>query len=125
MQYSPKLKKAMEEIKEVLVKYDIAASITLHTPGHAEYLNHLRPSYSCADIDTATGQFTLKAKKIHFKSEAERMEKLTATSNMLLLLSTSTGENAMSLIEASEVTDKLLNASHDGGGHSSSTTQNN
>jgi hypothetical protein len=31
MQYSPKLKKAMEEIKAVLNKHDIAASVILHT----------------------------------------------------------------------------------------------
>ena len=125
MQYSPKLKKAMQEIKEILLKHDIAGTVTIHTPGHAEYLNHITPSYSCAKIDETTGKFELKAKKVHFAHEAERQNKLTATSNMLNLLSDVTAKNVLNLIQASEVTDKFLNAEHDGEGHTSHTTQNN
>lgn len=50
MQYSPKLKKAMQEIKEILEKNDIAGFVVLHTPGFSEYMNHLSTSYSCAEI---------------------------------------------------------------------------
>lgn len=32
MQYSPKLKVAMDEVKDVLKKYDIAGFVVLHTP---------------------------------------------------------------------------------------------
>lgn len=41
MQYNPKLKKAADEIKLILQKYDIAANVILHTPGHSEYLYRL------------------------------------------------------------------------------------
>lgn len=127
MQYSPKLKKAMEEIKEILRKHDIAANIVLHTPGHAEYLTHIKPSYSCASIDELTGKFELKAKKIHFTNEAERLNKLSDTSNMLNLLAEATGRTAMNLISASEVTDTFLNAKHtdEESGHTGHTQQNN
>lgn len=125
MQYSPKLKKAMEEIKEILRKHDIAGTITLHTVGHAEYLNHITPSYSCAKIDELTGKFELRARKIHFSNEAERLNKLTATSNMLSLLADVTAKNVLNLINASEVTDKFLNAEHGDEGHSSHSQQNN
>lgn len=125
MQYSPKLKKVMEEIKEILLKHDIAATVALHTPGYAEYLNHITPSYSCATIDELNGKFALKAKKEHFLNEAERINKLSATSNMLNLLSDVTAKNVMNLIQASEVTDVFLNANHEDGGNTSTATQNN
>lgn len=51
MQYSPKLKKAAEEIKQILQKYDIAANVILHTSGHSEYLLHITPTYSCAWLE--------------------------------------------------------------------------
>lgn len=125
MQYSPKLKKAMEEIKEILLKHDIAGTVTIHTPGFAEYMNHITPSYSCARIDELNGTFALKAKKEHFLNEAERINKLSATSNMLNLLSDVTAKNVLNLINASEITDKFLNSEHEDGGNTSSVTQNN
>lgn len=124
MQYAPKLKTAMTEIKAILLKHDIAGVVVLHTPGFSEYLNHVTPSYSCAILED--GKFTLKAKKEHFKSEEERLENLKNTANMMHHLSDVTGRIAMNLIEAAEVTDKFLNAKHEGGnGHTSHIQQNN
>ena len=125
MQYSPKLKKAMEEIKEILHKHDIAGVVAIHTEGHAEYLNHITPSYSCANIDELNGKFELRAKKAHFSNDAERLNKLRATANMLSLLSDVTARNAMSLMQASAAADSLFNAEHFDGGHSSNAQQNN
>lgn len=51
MQYSPKLKIAMDEIKQVLKKHDIAGFVVLHTPGFTEYLNRVDPSYSSTFMD--------------------------------------------------------------------------
>jgi len=51
MQYSPKLKVAMEEIKAILAKNDIAGMVLLHTPGHGEYFIKVDPTYSCAFIE--------------------------------------------------------------------------
>lgn len=62
MQYSPKLKKAMEEIKRILKDHDIAASVVLHTPGHSEYYLRINPSYSCATLNK--GELRVKAKLI-------------------------------------------------------------
>lgn len=115
----------MEEIKQVLMKYDIAGTITIHTMGHAEYLNHITPSYSCAKINELTGQFELKAKKEHFSNEAERINKLTATSNMLNLLADVTAGNVLNLINASKITDEFLGAEHGNKGNTTNSTQNN
>lgn len=47
----PKLKAAMEEIKAVLRRHDIAAVVTLQSPGALEYLYELSPSWSCIHIE--------------------------------------------------------------------------
>lgn len=41
-----KLKKAMEEIKAIIEKYDVAGVVNLHAPGHGEFYQNLTPSYS-------------------------------------------------------------------------------
>lgn len=52
LDHSPKLRQAMEEIKDVLKKHDIAGLVMLHTPPrHSEYLMHIVPSYSCAKFE--------------------------------------------------------------------------
>ena len=61
MQYSPKLKKAAEEIKSILKKYDIAANVVLHTPGHSEYLLEITPTYSAAWLENGIVRFRARA----------------------------------------------------------------
>lgn len=51
MQYSPKLKTAMERIKAILKEYDIAGAVILHSPGFSEYLIKIDASYSCAKFE--------------------------------------------------------------------------
>ena len=124
MQYSPKLKMAMEEIKEILKKHDIAASVVLHTPGWAEYLLRIDPSYSCA---------TLSEKGIRVKAKAEDFggnvdllgEVLTNTANMLHNLHTVGLHNSTALGEVSKQVDQLLESQHLDGGHTSHRQQNN
>lgn len=87
MQYSPKLKKAAEEIKEILLKYDIAANVILHTPGFSEYLLHLTPTYSCAWIENGDNG-----------NEAMRNQKIADTLNMFRLLSDTSGHTALALL---------------------------
>src|SRR4051794_32984450 len=83
MQYSPKLKAAAEEIKQVLKKYDIAATCVLHTPGAIEYLFRVDPSYSCAKVE---GPLLKLRAKLHedFKGDKkEQINTLTDTADML------------------------------------------
>jgi hypothetical protein len=73
MQYSPKLKKAMEEIKAVLNKHDIAASVILHTPGFTEYLNHVDTSYSCVTIEGNKLRIQTKGRSHQHKTDSVNM----------------------------------------------------
>lgn len=124
MQYSPKLKKAMEEIKAVIKKHDIAGMVVLHTPGHSEYFIALSPSYSCAKVEH--GQVRVKAKLTDFGGDKKEWTlKVTDTSNMLNLIGEVAGRTALTIMELSKQVDKAVNAEHTGGGHSSHTEQNN
>lgn len=124
MQYSPKLKKAMNEIEAILIKYDIAGIVSLHTPGHGEYLSHLSPSYSCAKFEG--DNLRIRAKKEDYSGSAEvRNRFLKDTSNILHVLSNNTGMIAINLVEISKTVDNILGADHFGGGHSSHIDQNN
>lgn len=74
MQYSPKLKNAMEEIKAILKKHDIGASVILHTPGFTEYLNHVDTSYSC---------LTFEGDNIRIKTHGRTHQHKTDSINMV------------------------------------------
>lgn len=123
MNYSPKLKKAMEEIKAIVKKYDIAASVVLHTPGNSEFLLEITPSYSCAKLNHDHIHF--KAKKEDFNNELLRMQTIADTSNMMNLLGETLGKNALMLMQVSDEFDKITGAEHEDGGFTSHTTQNN
>jgi hypothetical protein len=123
MQYNPKLKIAMEEIKEILHKHDIAGAIVIHTPGHSEYMTELSPSYSCAKFE---GEYLrIKAKKSDYKTIEAWREVVTLTSNMLHHLSEKTADLSLQLLNASELIDKTVKAEHFGSGGTSHITQNN
>lgn len=46
----PILKEAMEEIKAVLAKHDLAAVVLLAGPAHMEWFYELSPTWSCAKL---------------------------------------------------------------------------
>lgn len=106
-----KLKTAAEEIKEILRKYDIAASIALHTPNHGEYLNHILTSYSCAyQYNDETVRIYSKLKD--YKSKEEQVQKQRDTANMLKMLADLTALNFAQVSELSEIMDKATDAIH-------------
>ena len=125
MKYSPKLKNAMEEIKEVLRKHDIAGVVVLHSPGFGEFLLKVNPSYSCASIDELNGMMKFRAKREDFNNEAEMRNRVEDTSNMIHVLCQQTSMLSVNLITADEMLSKKLGSTHTGEGFSSDTTQNN
>lgn len=124
MQYSPKLKMAMDEIKEVLKKHDIAASVVLHTPGWSEYLLRIDTSYSCAAISEKG--IRLKAKAEDFGGDVDLMSRtLSNTANMLHNLHKVGLHNSTALGQVSKQVDMLLESKHTDGEHTSHSQQNN
>lgn len=122
MQYSPTLKKAMEEIKETLKKYDVAALVVLHKPGFSEYIMKVNTTYSCAFFEG--DNLRVRAKKQDYPSIEAWKEKVAATSNMLNHIGTMGGQLSLNFLELSKRVDEIVGAQHTGGNHSSHTDQN-
>jgi len=76
--YSPKLRKAIDEIKGVLDKYDIAGLIVLHEPNHGEFLLNINPSYSCISFQADGLRINTKP----FESTESKNEAVKNTCNM-------------------------------------------
>ena len=125
MQYSPKLKKAMQEIKAILQNYDIAGSIVLHTPNHSEFLLQISPSYSCAKLEGDNLRVRAKLNEDFNGDKEAWKQKVMDTSNMLNLLAEVGGKASMSLFQISDKVDETVSAQHFAGGNTSHTTQNN
>lgn len=114
MKPATKLKVAAEDIKEILKKYDIAASIVLHTPGHGEYLNVLNTSYSCAyQYNDRELRFYNKASD--YKTPEEAKKKLEDTNNMLAVLTDLTCHNFVGLKYYTEELEKITKPIHSKG----------
>lgn len=106
-----KLKVAAEEIKDILRKHDIAASIALHTPGHGEFINHLNPSYSCV-YQYDDNELRIHSKREKYNSLAEQLDHQENTANMLRMLAEMVGHNYMTIEPISARFDKAVNAEH-------------
>lgn len=122
MNYSPKLKNVIAQIKAILKENDIAGSVVLHSPGFSEYAIHLNTSYSSATF--LGGELRVKTDHLPVPNE-EKERLLRGTSNMLHHLSTVNGHMALNLIDISDKIDKRLDSKHFGTGHSSNIEQNN
>lgn len=122
MQYSPKLKVAMEEIKEVLKKNDIAGFVVLHTPGFTEFLNHIEPSYSCAKPEKEGIRFRAKSAELG----KEKVNQLAAdTYNMIVHFADVIGLHAMIYIDAMKLLKEKLGGEEFRGRMTGEDDQNN
>jgi len=122
MQYSPKLKKAMAQIKEILKQNDIAAFVVLHTPGYSEYVNHLQTSYSCAIITPEGMRLKLNQKEI---GKEKAIELANGTFNMITHLKDVIALNAVLYIDCEKLLKEKWNSSSTDGEHTSHNQQNN
>ena len=116
MQYSPKLKKVIAEIKAIIEKNDLAGFVCLVEPGNSEYLHVINPSFSAAFFDG--NQVRIKTKDLNL-SQAGKQKLLATTSNMLALLSTTVMQSGLSLGQVSQFIDKKIGAEHTDDTHTS------
>lgn len=123
MQYSPKLKAAMEQIKNIIEENDIAGMVILHSPGSIEHLLALQPSYSAVQMkDNIIGVETALDK---YTDQKEWQEKMSNTSGMLYMVSQVASKQTISLLALSENLDKTLGATHNGIGNGSTHQEQN
>ncbi len=122
MQYSPKLKRVMEEIKTILKQNDIAGFVVIHTPGYSEFLNHVETSYSCAKIQGDEVRLKLKAAEVGLE-KAKQIA--TDTLNMVTHIAKATGENALFYMDAEKILKDKLGGEDLPGSMTSHSQQNN
>lgn len=125
MEYSPKLKTAMERIKAILKEYDIAASVILHTPGFSEYLIKVDASYSCAKFEGDFLRVKAKLQEDFNGDKAAWNKKVEDTVNMITHFADVSGQNSLNMFQLIEVLKKKIDIENKPGNHSSHTTQNN
>ena len=129
MQYSPKLKKAIAQIKDILDEHDIAGAVVLHTPGHGEHLFKIDPSYSCAFIDNSPGVHGIRVRtrlQEDYSGDArKRHQAQEDTVNMFDIMSHLVGTQAMYCIETMKMLEKNFDITRSGTGGTSSDVQNN
>lgn len=83
----PKLQQAMEEIKAILTKYDLAALISLGGETHHEHLTAVTPSWSCVKLfrdDQGRIGIRVKALRADFPSLEAQRECVTKTVGMFV-----------------------------------------
>lgn len=115
MNYSPKLRSAMAEIKEIIKKHDIGAIVVLHTPGFGEDYIKIDPSYSCAKVITnAKGENGVNITTKDLLKE-QKQQVLTDTVNMFGIMCDLVGEKAMFVIDMMEELEKKLDIDHGDG----------
>jgi len=113
MSYSPKLKKAIAEIKKIMEEYDVAGVVAIHTPGHAETLYKIDPSYSCAKLEWSNQQglnmLRIKATEKDCNGDKKKRDQmLSDTVNMFSLLEVTVGKMAYDTMEAMDLLKKHL-----------------
>ncbi len=64
---------AIEEIKAILERRDLAAMVIVVSPDHAAYLRHITPSWSCAWMEDKGGRVA-----VHVRSKREDYPNLEA-----------------------------------------------
>lgn len=87
LQYSPKLRAALEEIKAVCKKHDIAGAFVLHEPGFAEYGLAFEPSYSLCKL--ISNGYKIEITPETCAGDKMKLNKAVAqTANMVMMMHT-------------------------------------
>lgn len=132
MKYSPKLKNAMQQIKNIMDANDIGGIVILHTPGYSEFLNKINPKYSCLfyekvphpDSGEMVEGMRFRAKEEEIGKEA-RDKKISDTANMLVHLNDISGQIVLQNMQAQELFETKFKIDKGGGGFSSLESQMN
>jgi hypothetical protein len=78
---------AIEEIKEIVKKYDLAAMVAVSSPDEIAYLKAISPSWSCAWVEPVPGggvAIRVKAKLADFPSRDAQKKTVEVTVGMFM-----------------------------------------
>jgi hypothetical protein len=109
MEYDPKLKEAMAEIKAILSKHDIAGAISLVSETHSEYRLQF-PSWSMAQLTEKGLRFRGKAADYPNKEAAN--EALTRSLHVLLQIRDLTAQHQAVMLKILDALEKHVDFDH-------------
>ncbi|MCP1384860.1 hypothetical protein [Runella salmonicolor] len=111
MDFSPKLKRVMAQIKDILQKEDLGGMVVLHTPGYSEYLLNLTPSYSCLKVEK--DQIRVLSKLTDYDGDQkQQIQHQANTANMLSLITETAVNQTRVLMQVSNAVDVVVGAEH-------------
>lgn len=113
----PKLKAAMEDIKEVLTKHDIAGMVIIQSPTHAEWLNHISPSWSCAQLEaTEDGGLLIRVRALakDYPTPEAHQETVASTAGMIISFSECARKLADNMDKVADMVGKQVGIEHIG-----------
>jgi hypothetical protein len=85
--FDPNLKDAMEEIKDLLKRYDIGGYVSLVSPTHSEFLLVISPLWSCAHFETLPNgerQVRFRATEKQYGSKEARDKAIEVTTHLFM-----------------------------------------
>lgn len=80
--YDPKLREVAEEFKAICRKYDCAGVVLFVSPTHAEFVNHLNPSWSLVTLE-GPDKIRFRSKREDFASLEDQHAATTSSAHML------------------------------------------
>lgn len=95
----PKLEMAAKEIKDILIRYDIAGLVQLFTPGFNKYTMNLSPTFSVVAIDPI-GRLKINQPLVDPQNEKEAKNRIADTVAMLANLRIHLGQLTMVMTQA-------------------------
>lgn len=125
MLYSPKLKRVMKQLREIVEIEGVGASIIIHEPGFSENLMHINPRYSCAHIDNGSYQLRIRAKREDYTSLEAQKKAITDTVNMFVHLRDMSARQSMMFEKALEIMSTKVDITNIGGTETSQTQLDN
>lgn len=80
---SQKLKNAMEEIKFILDKHDIGASVVLATENQTEFFYKVTPTWSIITHNLETGEIRVTSKREDYDSDEDQIKSIEDSANLV------------------------------------------
>lgn len=110
-----KLQTAMDEIKSVLKKHDIAAYVLLSSETHMEYLREFSPTWSCVrieEIDADNWGIRIRSQRADFQSLEAQKKCLESSVGMLFGFADVLEKEKKHLAEIIHMVGQYLNVEH-------------
>lgn len=124
MNYDPKLKKVMEQIKLILKANNVGASIVLHRPGFSEFYLHVNPDYSCITMENQG--LRIRAKASDFGGDKKKRNQVIEDSVSLIQhLADTSGSTSLMMYNVLDQLKKVMDIDSSDGNMTDHTTQNN